>query len=232
MSMQSTAPKSRTRTTRTAAPKITPRTRTPKLAETRLFALESEGNYDSRRFFDQHADGETLDATLGTFLDCSFEDMSAGALVLDQAHVSETSLSGCGLARLHMVGALLADCSLTGCRLGSVDAMESVLRSVEFKDCRIGYLNLRDAKWRDVRFENCAIDEFDGVGAQLTRLSFAGCQINSINLQHATVSNVDLRDARLARIEGVEYLRGTTMSLDQIADLAAAFAESLGIRTL
>ena len=52
---------------------------------------------------------------------------------------------------------------------------------------------------------------------------------NMVRLQ-ATVGDVDLRGARLHRIENVEYLRGTTMSLDQIADLAAAFAASLGIR--
>ena len=104
------------------------------------------------------------------------------------------------------------------------------MHSVEMRDCHIGYLNLRDATWRDVQFVDCAIDEFDAVGAQLTRVAFPGTRIESINLQHATVGDVDLRGARLHRIENVEYLRGTTMSLDQIADLAAAFAASLGIR--
>ncbi|RYQ17932.1 Pentapeptide repeats (9 copies) [Bifidobacterium pseudolongum subsp. globosum] len=198
------------------------------LHEARLQLLEREGSYDSARFFDQRAD--ELDALLATFLDCAFEHSQAAALTLDRAHVSHTMFTECGVAQLHAVGAGFADCMFTGCRFGSFAAMESSMHSVEMRDCHIGYLNLRDATWRDVRFVDCVIDEFDAVGAQLTRVAFPGTRIESINLQHATVSDVDLRGARLHRIENVEYLRGTTMSLDQIADLAAAFAASLGIR--
>ena len=172
------------------------------LHEARLQLLEREGSYDSARFFDQRAD--ELDALLATFLDCAFEHSQAAALTLDRAHISRTMFAECGIAQLHAVGAGFADCMFTGCRFGSFAAMESSMHSVEMRDCHIGYLNLRDATWRDVR--------------------------ESINLQHATVSDVDLRGARLHRIENVEYLRGTTMSLEQIADLAAAFAASLGIR--
>lgn len=198
------------------------------LHEARLPLLEREGSYDSVRFFDQRAD--ELDALLATFLDCAFEHSHADAMTLDRAHISHTLFADCGVARLHAVGAQFADCLFAGCRFGSFGAMESSMRSVEMRDCRIGYLNLRDATWRDVCFVDCAIDEFDAVGARLTRVAFPGTRIGSINLQHAAVSDVDLRGAHLHRIEGVEYLRGTTMSLSQISDLAAAFAASLGIR--
>lgn len=198
------------------------------LHEARLQLLEREGSYDSTRFFDQRAD--ELDALLATFLDCVFEQSQAAALTLDRAHISHTMFAECGVAQLRAVGAGFADCLFTGCRFGSFAAMESAVRSVEVRDCHIGYLNLRDAAWRDVRLVDCVIDEFDAVGAQLTRVAFPGTRIESINLQHATVGDVDLRGARLHRIENVEYLRGTTMSLDQIPDLAAAFAASLGIR--
>ena len=198
------------------------------LHEARFSLLEREGSYDSARFFDQN--WEDLDALLATFLDCVFEQSQASSLTLDRAHIGHTMFAACGVAQLHAAGAGFADCLFTGCRFGLFAAMESSMRSVEMRDCHIGYLNLRDATWRDARFVDCVIDEFDAVGAQLTRVAFPGTRIESINLQHATVGDVDLRGVQLRRIEGVEYLRGTTMSLDQIADLAAAFATSLGIR--
>ena len=218
-----------TTTVETKAPNIARFVPAGHLHEARFSLLEREGSYDSARFFDQN--WEDLDALLATFLDCVFEQSQASSLTLDRAHIGHTMFAACGVAQLHAAGAGFADCLFTGCRFGLFAAMESSMRSVEMRDCHIGYLNLRDATWRDVRFVDCVIDEFDAVGAQLTRVAFPGTRIESINLQHATVSDVDLRGMRLHRIENVEYLRGTTMSLDQIADLAAAFAASLGIRT-
>ena len=115
------------------------------------------------------------------------------------------------------------DCSLENL------TFETVL-FVIFTGCRFGYLNLRGAKWHDVVFQDCVIDDFDAAHAVLGRIAFPGTTIHAINLQHAVADDVDLRGAELQEIHDVAGLRGTTMLVDQISQLAQSFAASLGIR--
>lgn len=201
------------------------------LRDERLSAIESEGSYDTARFEGQRMEvDDRLDATLASFLDCAFEGLSLGTLALDHAHMNGGLMADCGMVHLSAMGASLSSSAFRDSRFGSVDAMESTLRSVEFVGCRIGYLNLRAARWQDVVFRNCRIDQFDAGDATLKRIAFPRTSIGALDLRHATITDVDLRDAKLESIQGVEHLRGTTMTLDQIADLAAAIATSIGIR--
>ena len=216
----------------TAEPRITPWRSPQGLRDARLTAVLSEENYDTLRFEGQHMTvDDCLDATLATVLDCRFEQLSLGTVLLDHTHVTGTEFAACGMVRLSSIGMTMDETRWSACRLGSWDAMDSTLRSVVFEDCRIGTLNLRSARWRDVVFHHCRIDSFDAADARLTRVAFPGTSIGTISLRHAQLADVDLRGASLTAIEGVEYLAGTTMTLDQIADLAAAFAASIGIRT-
>ena len=89
---------------------------------------------------------------------------------------------------------------------------------------------MRGAKWHDVVFQDCVIDDFDAAHAVLGRIAFSGTTIHAINLQHAVADDVDLRGAELQEIHDVAGLRGTTMLVDQISQLAQSFAASLGIR--
>ena len=74
------------------------------------------------------------------------------------------------------------------------------------------------------------LDDFDAAHAVLGRIAFPGTTIHAINLQHAVADDVDLRGAELQEIHDVAGLRGTTMLVDQISQLAQSFAASLGIR--
>ena len=82
-----------------------------------------------------------------------------------------------------------------------------------------------------IMFRDCEIGELDGNDAKFSRIAFAGTRIDVLSLQHAICADVDLRGARLREIRNVDSLHGTTMSLEQIADLSEVFARSIGIRT-
>lgn len=215
----------------TKAPRIPARAPAAERRDARLLSIEQEGSFDTLRFEGQRMEvDERLDATLASFLDCAFEGLSLGTFACDHAQLTGTDMDACGMVRLSMVGASVFSSGFASSRFGSMDAMESVLRSVEFQGCRIGYLNLRAAQWRDVVFRDCRIDQFDAADATLARVAFPGTAIGSLSLRHASLADVDLRGAKLEEIQGVEYLHGVTMTLDQIADLAPAFAASIGIR--
>ena len=202
--------------------------------------LAEEGSYDGIRFLSHAAataapdDGPPapgdLDGTLATFLDCELRDLAAASLTLDRARLTDTALLSCGTPSLSLRGGSWDGVRCTASRLGAMLAMGSVMRTVEFRDCRIDYLNLRGADWRDVTFRGCRIGAFDAADARLTRVAFPGSVIGSLDLRHAVSKDVDLRGCELHAIDGVAHLAGTTMAVEQIADLAAAFAAGLGIR--
>lgn len=115
-------------------------------------------------------------------------------------------------------------------RIGSAELHGSILRNVHFVRCKIGYLNLRGANLTDVAFTDCIIEDLDLMRAKATRMSLSGTRISRLELSGSKLEDVDLRGARLADIGTLEGLRGATITLDQLLEIAPALAQSLGIR--
>ena len=78
-------------------------------------------------------------------------------------------------------------------------------------------------------FTDCTIDELDLGEVKADRVSFAGTRIGTIDLTRAELKNVDLRAVELRRIVGLPGLKGATLTSEQVAELAALFADQLGI---
>ena len=114
-------------------------------------------------------------------------------------------------------------------RIGSAELYDSSWRSVSFSHCKLGYLNLRGAKLTDVAFTDCTIEDLDLMRATASRVSFTGSRIDRLELSNAHLTDVDLRGARLADVGNLEGLKGATITLDQLLDLAPAMAARLGI---
>lgn len=115
-------------------------------------------------------------------------------------------------------------------RIGSAELYDAVLRNVHFVRCKLGYLNLRGANLTDVAFTDCVISDLDLMGATASRVSFSGTRIARVELSGSKLEDVDLRGADLADIGSLEGLRGATITLDQLLEIAPALAESLGIK--
>jgi len=56
-----------------------------------------------------------------------------------------------------------------------------------------------------------------------------GCIVEELVVTRAQLDRVDLRGARLGRIEGVEHLAGAVISADQLLDVAVDLARAAGI---
>jgi Uncharacterized low-complexity proteins len=115
-------------------------------------------------------------------------------------------------------------------RVGSAELCDSIWRSVHFIGCKLGYLNLRDAEVSDLQFTNCVIEELDLMRAKANRVAFAGCRVGRLELAGSRLSDVDLRGAQLADVGDLAALRGATISLEQLLDLAPAMASRLGVK--
>ena len=187
------------------------------LIESRLSLLTAEDDQDSRRFFDQQA--STIDMTAAALLNCEFRNLAIDTIIAERTHVNHVLVDSCRTA-------------LLGIRsIGMENSNTAKIIGMEIRGCRIDYLNCRDAICRDIMFRDCEIGELDGNDAKFSRIAFAGTRIDVLSLQHAICADVDLRGARLREIRNVDSLHGTTMSLEQIADLSEVFARSIGIRT-
>jgi len=115
-------------------------------------------------------------------------------------------------------------------RIGSAELHGAVLRNIHFVRCKLGYLNLRGATLTDVAFTDCIISDLDLMRATATRVSFSGTRISRLELSGSKLEDVDLRGAALADIGTLEGLRGATITLDQLLEIAPALAEGLGIK--
>lgn len=194
------------------------------------YALIPEETYDNVQI-SSSCQNANVDASGCSFLDCVFSNIHASQLQLNQAHFQHCSMQQCSVEHFHTVRAGIHSTAIADCRIGAMDIMDSSIQSVEFVRCRISYMNARMATFKDVMFRDCIIDDCDASQANLTRVAFSGTTITTLDFNHANLADVDLRKAQLHEIAGVQWLRNTTMTITQIADLAHAFATSLGIRT-
>lgn len=183
--------------------------------------------YDTETF-----SGEvTGDAGTAAFLDCHFDAADLSGLRADRARFSHCRFTEARAAELRLVDASLLDSELTDCRLGALDASGAEIRRLRWTGGKVDFANLRAASLREVTFAGVEFGELDLQTARLKRVSFAGCRIGRLALSGVQLSAVDLSGAELSVVDGVGSLAGATLSRDQVAQLAAAFAEHLGITT-
>jgi uncharacterized protein YjbI with pentapeptide repeats len=122
------------------------------------------------------------------------------------------------------------DVEVRASRIGSLELYDANLRRVSFVGCKLGFMNLRGADLADVAFTDCVLEDLDLMRTTASRVALTGCRIERLEVSHASLSDVDLRGAELADISGLEGLRGVTVSIDQLLDLAPVLAGRLGIR--
>ncbi|MGV9310639.1 pentapeptide repeat-containing protein [Streptomyces sp. NPDC003691] len=174
-----------------------------------------------------------------------YEECDAPALKLTESALTSVSFSGGRLRRARLndvwmhtvrfVGTDLAETSWLDTEvvagvLAGLEMHGSALRRVVFHQCKLDSVNLRAATLRDVVFADCLLRDADFAGARLTGVSFPGSTVEGGRFAGARLADVDLRGAaELDLVDGVESLRGATISTLQLFDLAPRFAQTLGV---
>jgi uncharacterized protein YjbI with pentapeptide repeats len=160
----------------------------------------------------------------------TLSDLTAQAWQARAASIVDSVLERVDVVALSAVESGWWNAEVRQSRFGSAELYGSVLRNVDFVRCKLGYVNLRGASLTDVAFTDCIIEDLDLMRASATRVAFSGTRIARLELSGSKLEDVDLRGARLADIGSLEGLRGATITLEQLLEIAPALAESLGIK--
>lgn len=185
------------------------------------------------------------DYTESLFADIEFEDFDAGSSRVGQSAFTRVAFTNGRFPRTHLndvwfnrtrwvsvnlAEADLLDVTVLGSFLAGVEAYGAKLRRVIFQECKINTLNLRGATVQDVVFDRCALTEVDLGEATLTNVTFPGSRMRRMRLGNSTLKKVDFRGAvELDVANGYESLRGAVIDSTQLAELAPALAQTLGI---
>lgn len=163
------------------------------------------------------------------FVECRFVACRFGDVKLRRARFNTCRLVDLEVSTLDVAESEWSDVAVTGGRFGALLAPGAQLTRVAFDNVRANYLNLRGTEVIDLALRNCHLEELDLGGAQIRRADLSGSEVERLILTDARLSDVDLRQADMAVLEGVAYLRGATISELQLSRLAPALAAHLGI---
>jgi uncharacterized protein YjbI with pentapeptide repeats len=120
--------------------------------------------------------------------------------------------------------------SIDGARCSGLQITNGILKNVDFKNCKLEMVNFRFSRLENVAFEDCVINDVDFYDAQLKNVEFVNCTINKVTFASARMISVDISKSNVEGINGINSLRGVTMSYDQLMQLAPAFAAEAGIK--
>lgn len=204
-------------------------TRAPRLEPARepwTAGLEAEGDYEllaiTGDLSGQDADGARL-------VDCLLDGCAVDGLVLDHAHLVDTTFAGVHGGVLEVRDATWRGVVVRDCRLGALQAHGGRLEQVTVTGGKVDFLNLRGATLDEVVLDGVTIGDLDLGDARVRRLTVTASRLDRLGLGGATLAEVDLRGADLRRVDGVTGLAGATIGELQLLDLAPALAEALRI---
>jgi uncharacterized protein YjbI with pentapeptide repeats len=120
--------------------------------------------------------------------------------------------------------------SISGTRCSGLQITNGIIKNVEFKNSKLEIVNFRFSQLENVYFEGCALDDVDFYEARLKNVEFVNCTINKVTFAKAKMVNVDISQSAVEGINGINSLRGVTMSHDQLLQLAPEFAAEAGIK--
>ncbi len=163
---------------------------------------------------------------------CAFDGVRARDTSWDAAHLDVCTVTGADFSALSATQASWQRVAWRDSRIRTAICYDSMLREVSFTGCRIDYFNMRGATLKDVSLTGCVIDELDLAGATVERLALAGSRIRSLSLHRATLTDVDLSGCEFSAINGLDALKGSAITADQLLDLAPLLAAHLGIEII
>jgi len=155
-------------------------------------------------------------------------DLSASRL--DSWSLLDVRVTGGSLANVQARGAHLRRVEVSGSRLTGLALQEAELRDVVFRGCRVDLASFSRSRLERVRFEDCVLAEADFMEAELRAVRFEGCDLAGCDLRGARLSQCELRDVRLAGMQGAEALRGAAIPWVDVVENTGVWAAALGLR--
>ncbi|MCD4526960.1 pentapeptide repeat-containing protein [Nocardioides sp. cx-173] len=161
---------------------------------------------------------------------CRFAGVAAREADWRSTRLRETTFDRLDVPVVRAPRGVWRDVLFSGARLGSVEAYETDWHSVHFVGCKLSFVNLRGAELLDVAFTDCVVEELDLLSTTARRVAFRGTRLGRLNAQQARLEHVDLRGCELEAVDGLDGLRGATISPAQLDLLAPLFAQDKGLK--
>ena len=224
----------RTDTAEDASPLVAPRP--PVLAAPDLGRLR-DGEADELAAGETVEDLQLVEADLSgadlsalSLLSCRFSEVFANDTDLAAARLVDCRLERLSATYLHSPRSTWHTVELVDSRIGAWEIYDADVESVLVEDCRMGFTNLVGTALRDVLIRGTRIDELDLSGIDAQRVRFEDCRVGVLRLRGGSLSDVDLRGLEMSMVDGVDSLAGTTISGEQLTELAPLMAVHLGLR--
>jgi uncharacterized protein YjbI with pentapeptide repeats len=222
--MDAPGPRSTTPIRRPRAPQLTRELQTPPVTRD---VFVDEARHDGLLLQDtRHTDVEADSVELKEFV---LTEVDLSGAKLDGLDLEDGSLKACNLANLRSRGCTLDRVEIETSRLTGAMLVEPRLMDVLFRDCPIDLSSFRFGRLSRVRFERCRLSEADFQGVTARACSFIDCDMTGVQLSQGTFTGSAFRGCSLSGARGLEALRGTQMAFEDVLDLAAAVASTLGI---
>ena len=213
------------RTTAAKAPAV-PFT-APRVADADALELRASDEREGERYAD--ADLSDYDLSGANFIECEFDAVTLTGTQLRGARFVDTLVTASFAPTLLAGRTTWRDASVQSPRWGSAEMFDADFNSVHLRGGKIDYLNLRGSRLSNVIIEDCQIGELDLGGVRADRVAIRNCRIGTLDLTRATCVNVDIRGSEFSTVNGLEGLRGVTVSEEQLALLAPVLASHLGL---
>jgi len=165
----------------------------------------------------------------------SFSELMLNKVDFTQVIVQRFDASDCDFRACNFTASKFPESSwhrvsIDGARCSGLQITNGVLKNVDFKNCKLEMVNFRFSHLENVGFEDCVINDVDFYDARLKNVEFVNCTINKVTFASARMMSVDISKSFVEGINGINSLRGVTMSYDQLMQLAPAFAAEAGIK--
>lgn len=161
-------------------------------------------------------------------LECRLVDCRMDEAKLTGLHVVDSSWVRVGASGLSAPHSSWRDSEIRDSRFGLLDLSTSTLLRLTITDTKIDFLNLRGSTVREVVLIRVTLGEVSLSDASGTKLVLDDCTVESVGLHNSRIATVELSSSRLARLDGLDSLRGVVLSAGQVLDLAPAMARHLG----
>jgi uncharacterized protein YjbI with pentapeptide repeats len=198
------------------------------LTEGDVQSLEAHESREGERF--EGGDLAEVDLSGLCLLDCIVDGVTMTDTVLRGARFVDSLFNASFATSLVGARSTWRRVRIDNARWGSAELFDSELESVIISGGKIDFLNLRGSKLTDVLIENAQITELDLASTIGTRVAIRNCRIETVDFTRATCLDVDLRESTFRRALGIQGMRGTILSEEQLAEFAPVMAGLLGIR--
>lgn len=150
-------------------------------------------------------------------------------VTLERPQLTAVTVVDGDLAGVVMSSYVVRRSTVTRTRLRDCVWGGGLLQDVAFEECPAAQLSLRFATLQRVTFTDCRLDDADFYGATFDSVVFDNCDLTGAHFDSATVKQLALHNCRLAGVTGALALRGASVDLDDLGELAPSLAREVGI---